>query len=175
MEMLNIKNLIRFQPPPQTSNENSDKPWSCDFSNCLKRYSTAGNLKTHLKAHKGLYATYIWVFFFWIWINIAVFSMLSDYLGEFSYRCSKNECQKGFLTSYALKIHTRIHTHEKPYECHATQVCEKKFTTLYRLNAHLRLHNGNTFKCAECGKEFTTLADLKKHFRMRHSNERPFK
>ena len=94
-------------------------------------------------------------------------------LGEFTFTCDVSSCHKGFLTSYALKIHRRIHTKEKPYECSLSN-CAKKFNTLYRLRAHLRIHTGNTFKCSNCYKEFTTLCDLRKHLRT-HTGERPFK
>ncbi len=94
--------------------------------------------------------------------------------GELPYECNENNCSKRFLTSYALKIHKRVHYHEKPYECKVDNNCQKKFTTLYRLNAHLRIHNQSTFKCIYCSKDFTTQCDLKKHIRM-HTHEKPFK
>ncbi|CAF0729133.1 unnamed protein product [Brachionus calyciflorus] len=94
-------------------------------------------------------------------------------VGEFSFQCDDNSCHKGFLTSYALKIHRRVHTKEKPYECSIIS-CSKRFNTLYRLRAHLRIHNGNTFNCETCSKEFTTQSDLRKHARI-HSGEKPFK
>lgn len=136
----------------EETEENSDmdrdlmeKKWVCDYDGCLRRYTTAGNLNTHQKTHKG----------------------------EFSYVCDENSCHKGFLTSYALKIHRRVHTNERPYECELND-CSKKFTTLYRLKAHKRIHNGDTFDCIKCSKEFTTQSDLKKHFRV-HTGEKPYK
>lgn len=93
--------------------------------------------------------------------------------GEYSFYCDENSCHKGFVSSYALKIHRRVHTKEKPYECNKIN-CTKKFNTLFRLKAHLRLHDGNTFKCEACSKEFTTQSDLRKHYRI-HSGEKPFR
>jgi uncharacterized Zn-finger protein len=35
------------------SNEN-DKKFTCGYNGCLKSYTTAGNLKTHVKIHRGI-------------------------------------------------------------------------------------------------------------------------
>lgn len=123
------------------------KRFKCSFTGCTRTYSTAGNLKTHQKTHKG----------------------------EYHFVCNQQGCGKTFLTSYSLKIHVRVHTKEKPYECDIMG-CEKAFNTLYRLRAHQRLHTGDTFNCDEdgCTKYFTTLSDLRKHIRT-HTRERPYK
>ncbi|XP_069478758.1 metal regulatory transcription factor 1 [Ambystoma mexicanum] len=131
---------------PET-NMREVKRYQCSFEGCPRTYSTAGNLRTHQKTHRG----------------------------EYTFVCNQEGCGKAFLTSYSLRIHVRVHTKEKPFECDV-QGCEKAFNTLYRLKAHQRLHTGKTFNCESegCSKYFTTLSDLRKHVRT-HTGEKPFR
>ena len=110
-------------------------------------------------------------------------------------------CGKGFKTTNKLRLHTRVHTGERPCKCsvcgsaftvsstlhrhmrtiHTQErrfkctVCSKAFTQKQHLDQHVRIHTGEKpYKCHECGKVFTRRSNLNNHLRI-HSGEKPYK
>ncbi|XP_055945177.1 zinc finger and BTB domain-containing protein 26-like isoform X2 [Argiope bruennichi] len=143
----------------QKTNEREFKKFHCDFDGCERTYSTAGNLKTHQKRHKG----------------------------EYTFICTEEGCGKTFLSSYSLRIHVRVHTKEKPYGCDVNGCekafstryscledgCDKAFTVSHHLKKHKQTHTGEKpFVCPEilCGKSFSTQYNLKSHM-LKHTKE----
>ena len=59
-------------------------------------------------------------------------------------------CGKRFYSTAHLKIHSRVHTVEKPFCC---ETCGKKCTHQGSLKSHVMVHTGGKpFGCGVCGK-----------------------
>lgn len=82
-------------------------------------------------------------------------------------------CGKKFANPSALRIHSVVHTGEKPYGCN---LCGKRFSQKGYVKCHQRVHTGEKpYHCVKCGKTFAQKFNLKQHL-MTHicvENDKP--
>jgi uncharacterized Zn-finger protein len=82
------------------------------------------------------------------------------------------ECGKQFSNKTCLRIHSRVHTHERPYKC---TECNKTFAQNSALYNHRRIHSGlKPFECNVCQRTFHVKHNLKTHM-VRHGGDRNFR
>lgn len=90
--------------------------------------------------------------------------------GEKPYEC--HQCGNAFSNHTILTNHERIHTGERPYE-HTE--CGNAFSQKAHLIKHQRVHTGEKpYECSKCGKVFSQMFNLRQHQRV-HTGERPYK
>ncbi|XP_069693197.1 gastrula zinc finger protein XlCGF57.1-like isoform X2 [Periplaneta americana] len=88
--------------------------------------------------------------------------------GDRPYQCS--QCGQRFTQLGSLKKHQTLHSEEKPFQC---GVCGKCFRCKSDLSLHSKLHTGKSFDCSYCSKSFVTQKAIDNHVRT-HTGEKPF-
>ena len=70
---------------------------------------------------------------------------------------------------YALEVHNRQHTGEKPFECH---LCDAKYSDPTNFRKHKQTHTAvRLYFCSICDKDYISSGSLKSHCLKHHDGE----
>ena len=83
------------------------------------------------------------------------------------YHCES--CEYKAKNIYALEVHNRKHTGEKPFECH---VCGDRFSDPSNFRTHKQIHTAvRLYFCSICDKDYIQSGSLKQHCERKHNGE----
>ena len=88
---------------------------------------------------------------------------------HYDFRCSKKNCQAGFLRRSLLKDHENIHDNVQRKCIFCPYTCVRSQTLSMHQRAHFNIRN---YKCEICEMEFLNTAHLNNHFDRKQSGNK---
>ncbi|GBN46510.1 Zinc finger protein 235, partial [Araneus ventricosus] len=140
-----------------------------NFSVCLKKFQSDGNVKRHSVVNTGVkqFICNVCQKLFKRKSHLKTHLIIHEEIKP--YRC--NICGKSFTQKTNLQRHGLIHTGHKPVTC---EVCGKGFKGKKDLNSHLPIHTGEKlYSCEVSGKVFSRQDSLNQHALI-HKDDKPF-
>ena len=154
------------------------RPYSCEFTNCLKSFYKSKDLQNHLLLHYGgrhfqcevCKNRFLSKYTLSRHKKSHMRSALSEsatYITERPYQCQV--CNKRFKMNHHLIRHLVSHTGARKFVCQWSD-CQRSFTRRATLKNHIEMHQGIRHICALCSKSFTTAFSLGRHMKLHESN-----
>ncbi|XP_059618621.1 oocyte zinc finger protein XlCOF6-like [Phlebotomus argentipes] len=148
-----------------------ERPYVC--SECGKRFTTKGNLQSHMTIHMPDEMRLI----FPCPYCEKKFSQKICVEGHITACHDRDnaficeECGKSCNTKGALGQHMETHIKEYNFQC---QICSKKFKTRLQVKRHEVCHSAEVFLCGECGLKLKSKKTLRMH-KLVHLDVKKFK
>ncbi|XP_066287850.1 zinc finger protein 420-like isoform X2 [Branchiostoma lanceolatum] len=146
-----------------------ERPFACEEPGCEKTFTRKSHLARHGLSHSGVkQVRCTWAGCSDRFVNT---TNLKKHIARKHkhegkpYKCTHNDCGKGFQKHRQLRIHEYEHTGVLPFPC---EKCNKRFLLPSQLNRHLKVHEGYSCRVQDCEATFDKWSVLQAHMKEQH-------